>query len=122
MANTLEKKFDNFLRKKKIKMFYQSLQQKTSSKIDNDSLSIMRNTSNLSSSTILQHDSRSNDTSSAIYATTIIIIFAVWIFKRTTYVNQILFLLFNISYNQIQLDIELFLFLLIFFINRIIIS
>ncbi|CAF0726915.1 unnamed protein product [Rotaria sp. Silwood1] len=84
MASAMDKKLNSSLRKKKIKIFYPVLQCKASTLLDNHSLSIMKKTSTSSSSTMFQHDSRSNDILTSIYAIAIIIFFAAWIFKKPT--------------------------------------
>jgi hypothetical protein len=84
MARIIEKQFNYSTRKKKIQTFYPLFQCKSSTKLDNYSVLIMRKTSILSPSGSFQHHPRSNDILSNIYATTIIIFFTTWIFKKTT--------------------------------------
>jgi len=81
MARIIEKQFNYSIRKKKIKTFYPLFQCKSSIKLDNYSVSTMRKTSILSPSGSFQHHP---DILSNIYATTIIIFFTTWVFKKTT--------------------------------------
>ncbi|CAF0856558.1 unnamed protein product [Rotaria sordida] len=93
MVHEMDKKSNYFLPKKKIKKFNSFPQCKLRNIFDNCSIPIMKKTPIPSSSGILQHDSRSNDTLSSIYATVIIIFFAALIFKKpalTYFVHKIL--------------------------------
>jgi hypothetical protein len=90
MACKADKKFNYFLRKKKIIM-NPFLRCKISPKPNNNSVLIMRQTSILPTSSLFQYYIRSNDISSTVYATTIIIFFATWIFKKETYVKKFLY-------------------------------
>jgi len=100
MACKADKKFYYFLRKKKIIM-NPFLRCKISPKPNNNSVLIMRQTSILPTSSSFQYYTRSNDISSTVYATTIIIFFATWIFKKETYVKK--FLYFSSFLCQIEL-------------------
>jgi len=87
MACKADKKLNYFLRKKKI-IINPFLRCKISTKPNNHSVSIMKKIPILPSSSSFQYYIRSNDISSAVYATTIIIFFATWIFKKETYVKK----------------------------------
>ena len=62
---------------------------KLSTKARNSSNLVMRKLSLVSPSTSLQYHPRSSDVSSSIYAVTIIIFCATWIFKKATYVARV---------------------------------
>jgi hypothetical protein len=86
MANKADKKFNYLFRKKKTKPTHPYVQENASTKFDNYSELTMNKTPNLSSSTSSQYYPKFNINSSAVYATTIILFFVTWIFKKTTYV------------------------------------
>jgi hypothetical protein len=91
MAHKADKKSNYYLRKTKVKIIHPFLPNKTSTKLHNDSVLMMIQTPILSpssSSTSFQYAPRSNDNSSVIYATAIIIFYATWIFKKATYVKK----------------------------------
>ncbi len=94
MAHKADKKSNYSLRKPKMKIIHPFLPNNTSAKLHNDSVLMMRQTpilspsSSSSSSTSFQYDPKSNDNSSVIYATAIIIFYATWIFKKATYVKK----------------------------------
>lgn len=108
MAHRTDKKFNYSFRKhKKSKMTHPYIQENTSIKFDNYSELIIDNTSTLSSSSSpSQYYFKFNMNSTAIYTTTIILCFATWIFKKTTYVIRNL-LDFPSFFFQIELTCHL---------------
>lgn len=88
MADIIEEKFNYFLQTKNLKKTHRLPQCKAPFTFSNNSLFITRRSSILSSSTVLHNAAKSNDVSSIIYAVTIIIFFAAWTFRKTTYVKH----------------------------------
>lgn len=91
MANKIDKRFNYSFRKKKNKITHPYLSEDTSSRFANYTELMANETSISSSSNSVQSYSKIQFNTAAICALTIILFFATWIFKKTTYVLQALF-------------------------------